>query len=131
MFFVQVLDPDLGCAAYVLGDAGAAVAVDPGLDTDRLIAAAAAHGAVITTIAETHVHADHVSGRALLADATGAACRRGPSTAGVDGRRHARYAKLCAGRGAMRILYHHRTQGEEPESIHIRSIVAALREPIY
>jgi glycosyltransferase involved in cell wall biosynthesis len=28
----------------------------------------------------------------------------------------------------MRILYHHRTQGEEPESIHIRSIVAALQE---
>ena len=28
----------------------------------------------------------------------------------------------------MRILYHHRTQGEEPESIHIRSIVEALSE---
>lgn len=27
----------------------------------------------------------------------------------------------------MRILYHHRTQGEEPESIHISAIVAALR----
>jgi glycosyltransferase involved in cell wall biosynthesis len=27
----------------------------------------------------------------------------------------------------MRILYHHRTQGEEPESIHIDSIVQALR----
>jgi len=27
----------------------------------------------------------------------------------------------------MRILYHHRTQGEEPESVHIASIVAALR----
>ncbi|HEX4403268.1 MAG TPA: glycosyltransferase family 4 protein [Polyangia bacterium] len=27
----------------------------------------------------------------------------------------------------MRILYHHRTQGEEPESIHIRAIVNALR----
>jgi glycosyltransferase involved in cell wall biosynthesis len=27
----------------------------------------------------------------------------------------------------MRILYHHRTQGEEPESIHILSIVNALR----
>ena len=27
----------------------------------------------------------------------------------------------------MRILYHHRTQGEEPESIHIGAIVAALR----
>lgn len=28
----------------------------------------------------------------------------------------------------MRILYHHRTQGEEPESIHIRSIVDALKD---
>jgi len=28
----------------------------------------------------------------------------------------------------MRVLYHHRTQGEEPESIHIESIVNALRE---
>jgi len=27
----------------------------------------------------------------------------------------------------MRVLYHHRTQGEEPESIHITSIVGALR----
>ncbi len=27
----------------------------------------------------------------------------------------------------MRVLYHHRTQGEEPESIHIGAIVAALR----
>lgn len=27
----------------------------------------------------------------------------------------------------MRILYHHRTQGEEPESIHIQAIVQALR----
>jgi glycosyltransferase involved in cell wall biosynthesis len=28
----------------------------------------------------------------------------------------------------MRVLYHHRTQGEEPESIHIGAIVAALRD---
>ena len=27
----------------------------------------------------------------------------------------------------MRILYHHRTQGEEPESIHIAEIVSALQ----
>jgi glycosyltransferase involved in cell wall biosynthesis len=27
----------------------------------------------------------------------------------------------------MKILYHHRTQGEEPESVHIANIVAALR----
>ncbi|MEP6501836.1 MAG: glycosyltransferase family 4 protein [Betaproteobacteria bacterium] len=37
-------------------------------------------------------------------------------------------AKLATGVGRqMRVLYHHRTQGEEPESIHIESIVAALR----
>lgn len=28
----------------------------------------------------------------------------------------------------MRILYHHRTQGEEPESIHINAVVTALRD---
>ena len=28
----------------------------------------------------------------------------------------------------MKILYHHRTQGEEPESVHIACIVAALRQ---
>src|SRR5581483_11143385 len=28
----------------------------------------------------------------------------------------------------MKILYHHRTQGEEPESIHINSVVMALRD---
>lgn len=38
------------------------------------------------------------------------------------------YAKLRQGvKRQMRVLYHHRTQGEEPESIHIESIVAALR----
>lgn len=29
---------------------------------------------------------------------------------------------------AVKILYHHRTQGEEPESIHIESVVSALRK---
>lgn len=28
----------------------------------------------------------------------------------------------------MKILYHHRTQGEEPESVHIASMVKALRD---
>ena len=27
----------------------------------------------------------------------------------------------------MKILYHHRTQGEEPESVHIANIVTSLR----
>lgn len=66
MFFRQLLDPDLGCAAYVLGDAGRAVVVDPGLDVDRIRAVAAEEGATIELVLETHTHADHVSGRAQL-----------------------------------------------------------------
>lgn len=83
MFFRQLLDADLGCASYVLGDDGCAVVVDPGLAIDRALDAARAEGARITLILETHVHADHVSGRALLAGHTGATVRV-PAGAGVD-----------------------------------------------
>src|SRR3954471_20062530 len=83
MFFRQILDPDLGCASYVLGDAGQAVVVDPGLDVERVLDAAAAEQAHVALILETHLHADHVSGRALLAAATGARVLV-PAGAGVD-----------------------------------------------
>src|SRR4051794_16887478 len=66
MFFRQLVDPDLGCACYVLGDAGQAIVVDPGLDVRRILAVAADEGARVTCVIDTHVHADHVSGRALL-----------------------------------------------------------------
>src|SRR5215207_9707574 len=56
----QLLDPDLGCATYLLGDEGRGVVVDPGLDVEGILVAAAA---------------EHVSGRALLAQRTGAAVR--------------------------------------------------------
>lgn len=72
MIFRQLLDRDLGCACYLLGDGGSGVVVDPGLDVERIVAAAAEEGLEIEWIAETHVHADHVSGRAELAQRTGA-----------------------------------------------------------
>jgi glyoxylase-like metal-dependent hydrolase (beta-lactamase superfamily II)/rhodanese-related sulfurtransferase len=75
MFFRQLIDPDLGCASYVLGDGGEAIAVDPTVDTDRILAELRAVGARLRAIVETHVHADHVSGRAALAAATGAEVR--------------------------------------------------------
>ncbi|HKG03267.1 MAG TPA: hypothetical protein VKB03_08795 [Conexibacter sp.] len=40
MFFRQLVDVDLGCASYLLGDAGQAVVVDPGLDVERVRVAA-------------------------------------------------------------------------------------------
>ncbi|MDO8212323.1 rhodanese-like domain-containing protein [Conexibacter sp. CPCC 206217] len=72
MIFRQLLDRDLGCACYLLGDGGSGVVVDPGLDVERIVAAAEQEGLEIELIAETHVHADHVSGRAELAQRTGA-----------------------------------------------------------
>lgn len=75
MIFRQLIDPDLGCASYLLGDDGRAVVVDPGLDVDAVVAAAAQERVRIALVLETHVHADHVSGRELLARRTGAAVR--------------------------------------------------------
>jgi len=84
MRFEQLIDPDLGCASYIVGDAGAAIVVDPGLDCERHLAAARRLGLEIRHVVETHVHADHVSGRALLAAATGARLHA-PAAAGIAG----------------------------------------------
>jgi glyoxylase-like metal-dependent hydrolase (beta-lactamase superfamily II)/rhodanese-related sulfurtransferase len=84
MFFRQLLNPDLGCASYVLGCGDRAVVVDPGIDTGRYLSCLQDVGATLDTIVETHTHADHVSGRDALAAATGARIRL-PWIEGPDG----------------------------------------------
>ncbi len=76
MFFRQVLNTDLGCASYVLGDAGHAVVVDPRWDVEVYVEIAAGERATIDHVIDTHDHADHRSGRARLAALTGAASHR-------------------------------------------------------
>ena len=58
----------LGCPA-----SGEAVIIDPSRDVGRYIRAADAEGLRITTVTETHIHADFVSGSRELALRTGAA----------------------------------------------------------
>jgi phosphoglycolate phosphatase-like HAD superfamily hydrolase len=74
VLFRQVLHPDLGCASYVIADtaAGLGAVVDPKRDVAEYLELAATHGFTIAHVIETHNHADHVSGRACLAEATGA-----------------------------------------------------------
>jgi hydroxyacylglutathione hydrolase len=72
MFFRQVLHPDLGCASYVLADGGEAAVVDPKWAIGDYLELAEEQGFEITHIVETHNHADHLSGRGRLAQATGA-----------------------------------------------------------
>ena len=69
MLFEQLLDEDLGCASYLVGDpvAGVAVVVDPPFDVEPLRALAARREVRIVRTLETHTHADHVSGHGRLA----------------------------------------------------------------
>ena len=73
MFFRQLIDADLGCASYVIADAGEAIVVDPAIAIDQYLDLASRHRFGIAHVVETHTHADHVSGNRRLAELTGAA----------------------------------------------------------
>ncbi len=72
MFFRQILHGDLGCASYVVADGGEAAVIDPKWEIEEYLQLAEQEGFEITHILETHNHADHLSGRGRLAEATGA-----------------------------------------------------------
>lgn len=68
MIFRQCLHEPLAAASYLIGcgSSGEAAVVDPGLPPEDYVILAANKGLHITTILETHLHADYVStGRAL------------------------------------------------------------------
>ncbi len=74
MLFRQILQEDLSCASYLVGDtsAGVAAVIDPQWDIDPYLRLSRLHGVRIEHVLETHNHADHVSGHGRLARATGA-----------------------------------------------------------
>lgn len=64
MFLRQIFDPYLAQYAYMVGcqRTGEALVIDPERDIDRYDMVAAENGLRITAVAETHIHADFVSG---------------------------------------------------------------------
>lgn len=74
MFFRQVYDEALAQAAYLVGcqRTGEALVIDPERDVDRYVDLAKREGLRITAVAETHIHADYLSGARELAERTGA-----------------------------------------------------------
>jgi hydroxyacylglutathione hydrolase len=80
LFFRQVLYRDLGCASYIIGDAGEAAVIDPRWSIDVYLETAAAERLQIRHVLDTHEHADHVSGRPALVQATGAQSHRPATT---------------------------------------------------
>ena len=91
MFFRQLLNDETACASYLLGckTHGTLAVIDPHSDlVDEYVAAAAAQGAAIVAVLETHVQADHVSGLPALAARTGATAYL-PEGSGVEFDHHA------------------------------------------
>jgi hydroxyacylglutathione hydrolase len=91
VFFRQLLNDETACASYLLGckTHSAFAVIDPHLDlVDEYVASAAAQGAAIVAVVETHVQADHVSGLPDLVARTGATAYL-PEGAGVEFDHHA------------------------------------------
>lgn len=91
MYFRQLLNDETACASYLLGckSRHAFAVVDPHVDlVDDYVALAAAQGAEIVAVLETHVQADHVSGLPDLVARTGATAYV-PEGAGVEFAHHA------------------------------------------
>ncbi len=74
MLFRLIYDDRLAQAAYLIGcqRAREAIIIDPERDVDRYIDAAREEGLRITAVAETHIHADFLSGARELAERVGA-----------------------------------------------------------
>ncbi|MBA3867636.1 MAG: MBL fold metallo-hydrolase [Anaerolineae bacterium] len=74
MLLKYFYDKMLAQASYMVGcsETGEALVIDPARDINPYLQAARDEGLRITHIAETHIHADFVSGSCELAEATGA-----------------------------------------------------------
>ena len=70
MLLRQIFDPKLAQYAYLVGcqATGEALVIDPERDVDQYIQATEAEGLTLTAVAETHIHADFLSGARELAE---------------------------------------------------------------
>ncbi|EMI40957.1 MBL fold metallo-hydrolase [Rhodopirellula sp. SWK7] len=74
MLLKYFYDQKLAHASYMVGcqRANVAIVVDPGRDIEQYLEMAEREGVKVVAVAETHIHADYVSGARELADRVGA-----------------------------------------------------------
>jgi len=74
MFFQHIFESSLAHASYLIGcqAKGVAIVIDPKRDVDTYLSIAKKNNLKITHVAETHIHADYLSGSLELASLTGA-----------------------------------------------------------
>lgn len=125
MILRHIYTTALAQASYLVGDpvTGEALVVDPTRDIDQYLALAAGDGLRVTAVAETHIHADFVSGARELAARAGA--RLYLSAAGFGGSPYAYAAdagaiplrdgdRIALGDVRLDVLH---TPGHTPESL--------------
>jgi len=64
---VQIVRPGTGCVSYLVHDGSSALVVDPSQYVDVYLGAAEERDLEVVGVADTHAHADHVSGARRLA----------------------------------------------------------------
>jgi hydroxyacylglutathione hydrolase len=96
MFLRMIYDDTLAQAAYLIGcqRTGEAIVIDPERDIDRYMDLASANGLRIVASAETHIHADFLSGSRELAERL-----RAKAYLSDEGDRDWKYGWLDAKRG--------------------------------
>ena len=74
MFLRQITDPALAQNAYLIGcqRTGEALVIDPERDVDRYLGLARDNGLRLVAVADTHIHADYLSGARELVERHGA-----------------------------------------------------------
>jgi hydroxyacylglutathione hydrolase len=72
MEIVTISTPEIGDRSYLVTDGHHALVIDPQRDIDRVVRAADERGVRITTVVETHIHNDYLTGGLALARLTGA-----------------------------------------------------------
>ncbi len=121
MFFQHIYERGLAQASYLVGcqATGEAIVIDPRRDIDEYLELAEKHKLRITHIAETHIHADFLSGSRELAAATGASMYLSDE-GGADWQYHFDHVGLRDGDvirvGNLRLDVMH-TPGHTPEHI--------------
>ena len=69
---IQVRRTGKGCLSYLIGSDGEAVVIDAALEPEVYLRLANDHGWTISSVLETHVHADHLSRSRRLTELSGA-----------------------------------------------------------
>lgn len=74
MLLERIYDEDLAQASYLIGcqSTGEAIVIDGRRDAEQYFQRAQNHGMRITAVAETHIHADYLSGTREIAEAANA-----------------------------------------------------------